>query len=172
MKTLFTSLLFLITTFIFAQDEVRFHVEVPDTVPSGQTFKVSFILDNAQGNGFDVAEWKNFNVVSGPQTSSSFSIINDVSSKEMSFTYYLQAKKEGTFTINPATVFVDGEAIKTDWKKIVVLEGYEPKEKSNNPSSMFREWGSPFGDRPRNRQPEKPIQPKKKKRTNKKTYRI
>lgn len=169
MKTLLTSILLFTTIFIFAQDDARFVVEVPDTIPPNETFKVTFKLENAQGSNFDVAEWKNFDVISGPQTSSSFSIINGVSSKEMSFTYYLQAKKEGTFTINPATVFVNGEAMKTDWKKVVVLEGYEMKAEPNSPRSMFREWGSPFGNSPRTKQ--EPIKPKKK-RTNKKTYRI
>lgn len=171
MKILFTHLFLFVSISIFAQD-VRFHLEAPDTIPPNQTFQVSFVLENARTNDFDVAEWKNFTVVSGPQTSSSFSIINGVSSQEMSYTYYLQAKKEGTFTINPATVFVDGKAIKTDWKKIVVLEGFEIHSEPKGPETMFREWRSPFGNTPRKKSQEDPVIPKKKKKSDKKTYRI
>lgn len=171
MKNVLFSFVFLMLSMsIFAQDDVSFHLIVPDTVPLGETFKITFQLDNARGTGFDIAEWKNFIVVSGPQTSSSYSIINGVSSQEMTYTYYIQAKEEGTFTINPATVFVDGKALKTDWKKIVVQEGYVQKNRTDRIGDLLRNkmpYGS--GTNPRGTKPPKPA---KKKRTNKKTYRI
>lgn len=170
MKVLFSLCFLIMSICVFAQDNVSFQVIVPDTVPTGEAFKITFQLDNARATGFDIAEWKNFTVISGPQTSSSYSMINGVSSQEMTYTYYIQAKKEGTFTINPATVYINEKALKTDWKKIVVQEGYVLRNETNRIENLLRNR-MPYGNMPR-REEAKPPKPIKKKRTNKKTYRI
>lgn len=168
MKTIFTYLILLFACSSFAQDDVSFKLEVPDTVPKGTAFKVTFILENSEGKSFSAPEWTNFTLVSGPQTSSNFSMINGVTSRSLSYTYYIQSEKEGTFTINPASIYVDGKEWKTDWTKVVVKEGYELPREENQFRNPFGSWGEPrFNPSPRIEEKER-----SKKRTNKKTYRI
>lgn len=153
---------------VYAQEDAIFKIEAPDSIPPNTTFQVTFVLENEKGTGFDAPEWNNFELVSGPMQSSSFSMINGVTSQTMSYSYYLTTDKEGTFTINPATIYVEGKALKTEWKKIAVVEGFEMPNVQQERRSMFDGWGRFPQERPQAPPPPK----KKKKRTNKKTYRI
>jgi len=49
-----------------------------------------------------------------PSTSSNYSFINGVISRSYTYTYYLQADKEGTYTIPPVKVTIDGKTYSTD----------------------------------------------------------
>lgn len=163
-----TAIFILLSINIYAQAKASFTVEAPDSIPPNTAFQVVFVLENEKGTGFTPPEWNNFELVSGPMQSSSFSMINGVTSQKVSYTYYLKANKEGTFTLNPATVYVDDKALKTDWKKVAVVEGYEMPNVQQKRRSMFDNWGR--FPQERSRVPKVPK--KKKKRTNKKTYRI
>lgn len=163
-----TAIFILLSINVYAQDNANFKVEVPDSVAPNTLFQVTFILENVQGTGFAPPEWDKFELVSGPTQSSSFSMINGVTTQKVSYTYYLKTDKEGTFTINPATIYVDGEAIKTDWKKVAVVENYVMPRTPQRRNSMFDDWNIS----PKERQQAPTVPKKKLKRTNKKTYRI
>ncbi len=153
-----------------AQDNSSFSVMMPDTVAPGMTFEVVFSLENAKGEGFEAPDFPGLQIVSGPNMSSSFSFMNGTSSQKMSYTYLMKAENTGTLSIGQAKIYVDGQALKTEWKKIAVVEGYVmPRKKDpfdgffNRREKDFFEW------------PEK--QPKDdnyidKKKSKKKTYRI
>lgn len=49
-----------------------------------------------------------------PSTSSNYSFINGVISRSYTYTYYLQADKEGSYTIPPVKVTIDGKTFSTD----------------------------------------------------------
>lgn len=167
--SIFVTAIFILLSFhIHAQEEAVFKVVAPDSVPPNTTFQVTFVLENVKGTGFEAPDWNNFELVSGPMQSSSFSMINGVTTQKTSYTYYLKTDKEGTSTINPATIYVDGKALKTDWEKVAVVENYVVPETKQKRKSMFDDWNNFPLER---KQP--PTVPKKKpKRTNKKTYRI
>jgi hypothetical protein len=171
---IFSSSNFIIAIFIllsinvYAQEDAIFKIEVPDSVPPNTLFQVTFVLENAKGTDFAPPDWNNFERVSGPMQSSSFTMINGVTSQKISYTYFLKTDKKGTFTINPATIFVDEKALKTDWKKVAVVENYVMPSIQEKRKSMFDNWDN-F---PRGRQQTPTVPKKKLKRSNKKTYRI
>lgn len=103
-------LIFLISARGVAQ-EVTFKTSTKSNVEVGEQFRLVFEL-NAEGGGFSGPDFKGFNVLTGPMmsTSSSIQIINGRMDKTFSqtYTYILSASGEGTFTIEPATVTVDG----------------------------------------------------------------
>ena len=86
-------------------------------------FEVSFTLKNGDGSNFKAPSFNNFIVVSGPARSVSTSIINGVVSKEMSYSYTLQPKKIGTFSIGRASIRVNNREIRTRPLTIKVVEG-------------------------------------------------
>ena len=119
-------LLLLITTFGVATraDEIIFKASAPEAVIMGETFRLSYTV-NAEGKDLRIPEITDFEVLIGPSTSTSMStqVLNGKMSTETSltFTYILQPKKEGTFTIAPATIKVNNANYTSNAVKIKVL---------------------------------------------------
>jgi hypothetical protein len=67
----------------------------------GNVIKLEFELKNVKGE-FEAPTFENFEIVSGPNTSSSMYIVNGESSSTKKITYYLKPKKEGKLNIEPA----------------------------------------------------------------------
>jgi BatD DUF11 like domain len=118
--------------------------EGPGVVEVGEQFVVTFSV-NAKPSNFQAPDMKDFYVLSGPNqsTSSSFQFINGKTSQSMTvtFTYYLQATKTGTFIIPPAVVTVDKKDYTSNSLSIEVVGSQnqpktEPKEE--NPSAQIQ----------------------------------
>lgn len=114
--------------------QVSFRAQGPDMVEAGQKFQVRFTLNNADGE----PEWPSFkglDVLYGPSTSqqSSFRIVNGktTSSSSISYTFVLVGTKEGTYTIQPASVSVNGETYHTQPLKVQIV-GNAPSSQSQN----------------------------------------
>jgi hypothetical protein len=101
-------------------------MEAPPVVELGEQFRLSFTV-NARGQNLKLPELGDFDLLMGPSTSqsTSYQIINGVSSQSVSFSYLyvLRAKKEGKFTVNPATITVDGKEYTSNSRSIEVVKG-------------------------------------------------
>lgn len=86
-------------------------------------FEVTFTLKNASGSDFTPPPFSNFTVLAGPSSSSSMQIINGEVSREMAFSFTLQPKKEGKFTIGSATIRANGKKITSNPLTIEVIKG-------------------------------------------------
>ncbi|MFN3557136.1 MAG: BatD family protein [Bacteroidales bacterium] len=91
--------------------EIQVTSSAPSQVAVGERFRLSFQV-NAQPSDFTPPAFSGFRVLSGPSQSSSSSmqIINGQTTRSVSFTYtyLLEATQEGSFTVGPARVAVDG----------------------------------------------------------------
>jgi hypothetical protein len=110
---------------VFAQ-QVSFTMEAPKIVELGEQFRLAFTL-NASGQNLKLPELTDFDVLMGPSTSqsSSYQIINGVSSQSVSFSYLfvLRAKKEGRFPISAASINVNGKIYTSNTLTIEVVKG-------------------------------------------------
>jgi hypothetical protein len=108
----------------FAQD-VRLTGQSKPVVVTGETFTLVYTL-NAQGSGFRGPAIRGFDVLSGPNTSTSSSIrmVNGTTSMTITytFTYLLQAKTEGSFDVPPATVTANGKQFTSNTVSIKVVK--------------------------------------------------
>ena len=108
-----------------AQDDVSFKVICKKQVAVGEQFQVSYEL-TGDGKNFEAPNFTNFEIVGGPFSSSSSSvqIINGSVNKSTTHTYsfYLRAIKEGTYTIPAATITVDRKKIKSTTEDITVVK--------------------------------------------------
>ena len=106
-------------------EELTFTADAPNAVVMGETFRLSYTINTHGARGFRVGDIADFDILSGPNQSSSsnISIINGVrtSSKKLTFTCILRPKREGTFTIPAATVTVDGELLTSKELTVKVL---------------------------------------------------
>ncbi|MEN9609895.1 MAG: hypothetical protein RLZZ628_709 [Bacteroidota bacterium] len=79
----------------------------------GAPFEVKFTLSNGSCDDFKAPPFSDFNILGGPNKSSSVHIINGVSSSTLGFSYQLQAKKEGKYVIAPAKIRCGGKYLET-----------------------------------------------------------
>ena len=108
-------------------DEVSLRVSAPSTVEVGGKFRVQFTVNTQNVSHFSAPDFKGFEVIYGPATSSqsSFQMINGRTSQSSSiiYTYVLLAGNSGTFTIGSASVQVDGKTVKSKPVQVRVLSG-------------------------------------------------
>lgn len=121
----------------FAQS-VEFKASAPAQVIVGRPFQLSYSV-NQRAKDLRAPEFTDFDYVAGPYTSqsSSTSFVNGkrTSSFQMTYTYTLLASKEGSFTIPPATIKVDGEQYTSNGVRITVLPADEPAQTNANRQS-------------------------------------
>ena len=83
----------------------------------GEQFQITYSL-NTSGNGFRHPSFNDFDVYSGPNQSTSMQIINGAMSQSVSYSFILAPRKEGTYTIIPASITVNGK--KTESKSLTI----------------------------------------------------
>lgn len=123
---------------VFSQDDIQFEASVKTPVQVGERFRLTYSV-NAEGENFMPPELNNFRVLSGPNRSSrsSIQIINGKVTRSVNYEYYytLEATKEGTFEIEPATIEADGETYKSNAVKVKVVPGNRQSRGSGQSSA-------------------------------------
>ena len=142
--TLISALLLLSVVLLHAQDEAKFKMALrSDTILMGNFFEVKFSLENASGSNFSPPSFEGFDVVGGPNQSSSLSIVNGVTSQRMGFSYYLQPREVGNFYIEAASIDANGVVLETQPTEIIVLPNpdEEKADYSLREQQRFDFWG-------------------------------
>ena len=126
MRKLLLTFTLLAVAFAYAKaDEVTFTADAPSAVVMGQTFRLAYTVNTHDAKGFRVGNITDFDILSGPNqsSSSSTSIINGqrTSSKSLTFTCILRPKKEGTYTIPAATIVAGGKQMSSKELTVKVL---------------------------------------------------
>jgi hypothetical protein len=104
------------------------------TVGVSDQFQISFTFSGKDVNGiksFNPPNFNDFMVLSGPNQSTSMSIVNGAVSASAIYSYYLQARRTGKFTIGAATIDYSGKNFTTQPLEITVVKG-QPKQLSNS----------------------------------------
>jgi hypothetical protein len=127
------TLLLFCTGALFAQN-VKFTASVgKNEVGTGEQFQIDFSV-NGNADGFTPPNFNGFQVLSGPNESTSMTSINGNTTVSTSLSYILMAEKEGEFTIGPATATVNGHRLSTNPIKIKVVKG-RPVQQNNQAQS-------------------------------------
>jgi hypothetical protein len=137
---------FMMGSHLMAQDGPKFTVEVSsDSILMNNYFTVSFTLENAEGANFMPPAFDEFEVASGPNTSSSMSIMNGKVSQKVTYTYYLRPRDIGNYFIEPASIESDEGVLETLPREVIVLpnpDGIIQQPKPRTESFNFN--SSPF----------------------------
>lgn len=124
-----------------AQPEARFSVKVStDSVLLGNYFQVTFTLENAQGDQFEPPAFDAFEVVSGPNVSSSFSMVNGKVTQSLSYSYYLEPRDIGNYYILPAAIQADGKVLETQPLEILVVPNPDGIKQSPGATQSLQLW--------------------------------
>jgi len=133
-KIIYILFLFLqISLGLFAQ---KFTAQASKTkLAVGETFQITYTL-NAGGSGFKAPPLFDFDVYGGPNQSQSMSIVNGSVSQSISWSFILAPKKEGKFTIAPASITVNGNKVESNSINLEVTKGNSgsANQNSTNPN--------------------------------------
>jgi hypothetical protein len=115
--------LLLLTVKLFAQ-EVKFVASVnKTTVGTGEQFQITLYV-NGDAGSFTPPDLNEFQVLSGPNVSTSMEFnSNGNRIFTSSFSYILTATRQGSFTIGPASIVVDGRKLTSNSIKMTVVKG-------------------------------------------------
>lgn len=115
MRRLLTLIILFSAFLLSAQENPTFKVEVStDSVLMDNYFEVKFTLENVEGRQFSPPNFDDFQVIAGPNTSSSMSIVNGDITQSMSYSYYLKPKDIGNYYIPPASIEANGQFIESE----------------------------------------------------------
>ena len=128
------------TCYTMHAEELTFTANAPSVVVIGETFRLSYTINTHNVNGFRIGNISDFDVLSGPNQSTSMqsSTINGVrtSSKTITFTCILRPKKEGIFTIPSATITAEGKQMTSKELTIKVLPADQQSSTSQRSGSQ------------------------------------
>ena len=106
------------------------------TIADKEQFKISFTLSANNVNkikNFKPPPFSSFIVLSGPNQSTSIQFINGVQSGSISYSYILQSKNIGKFSIGKASVDYDGKTYQTKPLDITVVKAAsKPKQQKQD----------------------------------------
>jgi len=140
-----TVIVFLVSTFNLKADDISFTANAPQAVEVGEQFRLQFTL-NAKGSNFTEPNITDFQVLSGPNTSSSSSIqwVNGSMSQSTTYTYtfILMADHDGKFTIPAATVKSGGKTYQSNPITIEVVAGSRPAASNGGQQQTGNQGGT------------------------------
>jgi hypothetical protein len=120
---------------IFGQ-EVQFLATAPSVVRVGEQFRLDYTL-NGVPSSFQGPQLNDFYLLSGPNKSSSTSIqiINGRRTQNVTitYTYYLQATREGKYTIEPAICEIDKKQFNSNPVNVEVIKDGSSPARSQTP---------------------------------------
>jgi len=166
MSKIFTVILFTTLGTLLSAQSCEIYVS-SDTILIGNDVLVKYTMEN-MGGDFSPPPFEDFKIISGPNTSSSVSIINGDRTSKTTYSYYLRPLKEGIIEIPPAIVEDDGLVVLCEKKNLTILPNPEnliiiPEEEENSMGSFFEMRTFPFGQREPSPQPkQKKTKPKRK----------
>ena len=109
-------------------EDVSFRASAPKQVVMGQPFQLTFSV-NHRAKDLRAPEMPDFDIIAGPYSSqsSSTSFVNGqrTSTFSLTYTYTLMPRREGSFTIDPASIVVGGDTYQSNALKVTVLPADE-----------------------------------------------
>ncbi len=112
-------------------------------VGTGEQFTVTFTVsgtDAMSAQNFRAPDFGQLLILSGPNTSQSYQIINGSMSGSIAYSYVLYARQTGKFTVGPATIDYKGKQLKTQPIQMEVVQG-KPQQKQQAPETNLANIG-------------------------------
>lgn len=112
-------------------------------VGTGEQFTVTFTVsgpDAMAAQNFRAPDFGQLLVLSGPNTSQSYQIINGSMSGSIAYSYVLYARQTGKFTVGSAAITYKGKQLKTQPIQIEVVHG-KPQQKQQAPEANLANIG-------------------------------
>ncbi|MES2276700.1 MAG: BatD family protein [Bacteroidota bacterium] len=126
-KLYILSVLLLWASVLFAQNTTFTAAVAKTEVAVGEQFEVAFTL-NGNGERFAAPGFGGFQILSGPNVSTSMTSINGSTTTSISYSYILAADREGDFVIGPGSLYVNGHIMVTRPIRMHVVKGQPQRQ--------------------------------------------
>jgi hypothetical protein len=128
-------LLLLFLSLNIVAQELSFKATVSKSrLGSNERLRITFSINRQGGDNFTPPNFKNFKLLAGPMQATNFSYLNGKKSFEQSYTYTIQPKKKGVYTIPSATIEYEGNVVRTNTVKVTVTGAVEIPKDPNDPN--------------------------------------
>ena len=139
LKHYITAILFFFSAFVIAQD-FEFTASVSKKkLGINQRLKMVFSVNKSGADNFKMPNFSAFKVVAGPSSSVSQSWVNGKTSYSHSYTFIIEPKTLGTFTIPAATIEYDGKVISANTVSVTVTKKIDVPKNPNDPNYIAQE---------------------------------
>ena len=103
--------------------KIKFTALAPNSAAIGDQIRLTYTITTSNAKDFRAPQIKDFEILAGPlySTQQSTDIVKGQKDKSITYTYILQANKEGTFIISPATIIANEKTITSNSVQIKVL---------------------------------------------------
>ncbi|MGZ3866595.1 MAG: BatD family protein [Bacteroidia bacterium] len=117
----------------------------------GEVFQISFTANGNMG-GFKQPNMPDFDIYSGPNQSTSVQIMNGNMSQTISYSFMIGARKEGKYTIGPASATVNNVKVESNSVTIEVMKGSAPQQQQRQQQQQNDPFAQFFGNDPNQQQ--------------------
>lgn len=128
----------LISQSIFAQVEFKTTVS-KSKLGVNQRFRIVFSINKQGADNFTPPSFKNFRVIAGPSQSVNQSWINGKVSFSQTYTYIVQPKSVGTYTIPGATIIYNKKTLTSNAVKMNILKAVDIPKDPNDPTYIAQQ---------------------------------
>ncbi|MDB5227174.1 MAG: hypothetical protein JWN78_1367 [Bacteroidota bacterium] len=112
-------------------------------VPLNYTFDITYSVENGSLERFVPPKFDGFDQLGAPAQSTNVSVVNGRVSKSISYTYTLQPRKQGEFTIAAAAAIISGNEMRSNTVYIKVVAPAKQPQQSNDPFDAFQQQTQP-----------------------------
>jgi tetratricopeptide (TPR) repeat protein len=119
--------------------QAKFYASAPKSVPQNANFQLSFTIENANGTNLRPPSVPDFQVMGGPQTSTSMQWVNGNVTQSVTYIYVLRPKNQGTFKIGKASIQVAGATMESNELSVTVTApvAQQQTQRQRNPFDPF-----------------------------------
>ena len=124
--------------------QAKFYASAPKSVPQNGNFQLSFTLENGNGNNLKPPSVSDFQVLGGPNTSTSMQWVNGNVTQSVTYNYVLRPKNQGTFKIGKASIQVAGVTMESNELSIEVTAPVAQQQQQRRQRNPFDPFDDPF----------------------------
>lgn len=119
MKKILIFILLFIHIGLMGQD-MNIKVELStDSILIGSLMEIRFTIENAEGD-FEAPGFEGFEIVSGPNTTSTYTVNNGNATQKTSYSYVIRPNMEGLIYVDPANFKIDEKILETEPVSVMV----------------------------------------------------
>jgi hypothetical protein len=124
--------------------QAKFYIAAPKSVAVNQNFQLNITLENANGEGLRPPSMPDFQVLGGPNSSTSMQWINGNVTQSITYSYVLRPKQEGTFKIGKAGITVSGVNMESNELTIEVTKAVSQPQAQQRQRNPYDPFDDPF----------------------------
>ncbi|MCX6197906.1 MAG: BatD family protein [Bacteroidetes bacterium] len=121
--------------------QAKFYASAPKSVPLNSNFQLSLTIENGNGTNLKPPAVSDFQVLGGPNTSTSRQWVNGNVTQSVTYNYILRPKNQGAFKIGKASIVVSGVTMESNEISIevtaAVAQQQQQQRRQQNPFDPF-----------------------------------